>query len=153
MWCSAKTVLDLALFFLLKADGMCSLSSGFKRVYLCRYKPVFYVLYIPGIVGQHINIFLISRDGQFQFYALKQSMKSVQQQAIFRKIQFSSLTRFQHIFHIVNDLLVIPAATVSFLKVFSKYETQNQPRSTDFSTFCKNGQNQFLTCQNHFPSF
>ena len=38
-------------------------SSKFKRLYLFRYKLVFYVLYIPGIVGQHTNIFLISRDG------------------------------------------------------------------------------------------
>ena len=34
-----------------------------KREYLCRYKSVLLVLYIHGIVGQHTNIFLISRDG------------------------------------------------------------------------------------------
>ena len=50
-------------FILVKADGIIYFSPDFKHLYLFRYKLVFYVLYIPGIVGQRINIFLISRDG------------------------------------------------------------------------------------------
>ena len=44
------------------AEGIIYISSDFKHLYLFRYKLVLYVLYIPGIVGQRINIFLISRD-------------------------------------------------------------------------------------------
>ena len=50
-------------FILVKADGIIYFSPDFKHLYLFRYKLVFYVLYIPGIVGQHTNIFLIIRVG------------------------------------------------------------------------------------------
>ena len=76
-------VFNTQYIWLLEAAKIIYSLSSFKSVYLGRYKLVFYVLYIPGIVGQHTNMFLISRDGQIMFQASKQSMKSVQQQGIF----------------------------------------------------------------------
>ena len=46
---------------LLEADGINRVSSGFKRVYLGRYKLVFYVFYIHGFVLISTNIFSVSR--------------------------------------------------------------------------------------------
>ena len=38
---------------------------------------------------------------------------------------------------------MIPAATVSFLKVFYEYLAQNDPETPEVSTFDKNGQQLF----------
>ena len=45
------------------ADGKVYVSPNVKRSYLGRYKSVYYVLYIPGLVVQRTNIFLICRVG------------------------------------------------------------------------------------------
>ena len=57
------------------------------------------------------------------------------QQLNFQKISFRRLTLKNHNFLIVSRFLLILAATVSFLKVFSEYEGQNSSKFTEFSRF------------------
>ena len=67
-------------------------------------------------------------------------LKNVGQQGLFWKSSFRRQTWKNHNFLVVRALLVIPAATVSFLKVFSKYETQKLPQPPEISGFYKMGQ-------------